>query len=77
MTFYWTDTRTGELKPVLAGLKPIPRHEVKRSPVPRARTRTPQYRRRTYRRENPLEHLVIALAGVFSASVALAVPFLT
>lgn len=35
MTFYLTDRSTGEMKPVLEGLKTPPRYKVERMPSPR------------------------------------------
>lgn len=68
MTLYWTDKRTGEMVPVLEGLKRKPTGKVQRLPSPRY-TYSPTYRRarRVYRQPRPLNDLLLALSGFLVA----------
>ena len=76
MTLYWTDKSTGEMQPVLAGLKTPSRFKVTRLTSPRVgQRRTPRHPHS--RKESPLEHLAICLVGIFAALAALSVPLLT
>lgn len=63
MTYYLTDTRTGEMTPILEPLKHKPRGRVQRMSSPRA-ARQSTYRPRTnYRRPVPLNDLLLGLSA--------------
>lgn len=77
MSLYWTDKTTGEMIPILEPLRHKPRGKVKRLPSPRyMREYNPPRSRVTYHRgSNPLEHLLVGVAGLVAAATALCVSF--